>query len=233
MRRRRRQINKISGITLTIIFTIAFIALLPQELQIAILSIAIILPIIIIIYRLPSVKGFIGELIVSRAIAKTSSEDKEQYIINNLILKDENGKTSQIDHLIINQSGIYVIETKNYKGTIYGDEQDFNWIQELSNGKQYEFYSPVKQNLTHINMVRKTIQMQVPMYSIIVFIKGNIDNVNSNKVYRLKSFIENIKHYEKIKISVETVEEIYTILKDYKDNPRATIKEHINNINKF
>ena len=113
------------------------------------------------------------------------------------------------------------------------EETVLNWIQELNNGKQYEFYSPVKQNLTHINMVRKTIQMQVPMYSIIVFIKGNINNVNSNKVYRLKSFIENIKHYEKIKISVETVEEIYTILKDYKDNPRATIKEHINNINKF
>ena len=228
--------KKIKQITILIALSIFFIPILfkkSPELAIACISLTVLLIIIKIILNSPTAKGFIGEFIVSRAIAKTSSEDKEQYIINNLILKDENGKTSQIDHLIINQSGIYVIETKNYKGTIYGDEQDFNWIQELNNGKQYEFYSPVKQNLTHINMVRKTIQMQVPMYSIIVFIKGNIDNVNSNKVYRLKSFIENIKHYEKIKISVETVEEIYTILKDYKDNPRATIKEHINNINKF
>lgn len=200
------------------------------ELMMVCISIAIIITVLTIILKTPTVKGFIGELIVSTAIKKTATEDKVQYLINDVILKDETGKTSQIDHILINQNGVYIIETKNYKGTIYGDEWDFNWIQELNNGDQYEFYSPVRQNQTHINMVKKALQMQVPVYSIIIFVRGNIDNVNSNKVYKLKAFTENIKYNEKIRISVETVEEVYTILQDYKDNPRATMREHIDNI---
>ena len=228
--RRNRKSSGTAGIIIAIMLIIGLIASLPKELIIALISTSIILPIIIIIIKSPTIKGFIGELIVSLAISKTSTENKVQYIINNIILKDETGKTSQIDHIIINQNGVYVIETKNYKGTIYGDEWNFNWIQELNNGNQYEFYSPIRQNQTHMNMVLNAIQMQVPIYSIIIFVRGNIDNVNSNKVYKLKSFVEKEKSNERKRISIETVDEIYSILIDYKNNPRATIKEHIDNI---
>ena len=57
----------------------------------------------------------------------------EQYVFNNYMATREN-KTSQIDHIVINKYGVFVIETKNYSGTIYGRVAYQKWTQVLAGG---------------------------------------------------------------------------------------------------
>ena len=67
----------------------------------------------------PQIKGFMGEKIVSLLLLCL---DKEKYkVINDVIIK--NGDiTSQIDNVVVSKFGVFVIETKNYKGWIFGYE---------------------------------------------------------------------------------------------------------------
>src|SRR5450631_2320313 len=72
---------------------------------------------------MPKIKGAIGEKSVAFFL---SGLDKTKYkLINNIMLQVGN-KTTQIDHVIVSNYGIFVIETKNYKGWIVGNEFDDN-----------------------------------------------------------------------------------------------------------
>ena len=72
-------------------------------------------------------KGKIGEK--ETAIYLSKIEGNKQ-IINNITLND-NGKTRQIDHIAITETGVFVIETKNFSGQIYGRENSKEWKQYL------------------------------------------------------------------------------------------------------
>ena len=89
--------------------------------------IAIILIIILAAYlKKPETRGKRGENKVKWVIGETI--ENEQYVINDFILSN-NGSTSQIDHVVINPRGVFVIETKNYSGEIYGSENQREWTQ--------------------------------------------------------------------------------------------------------
>ena len=121
--------------------------------------------------------GRLGEYRVSKQLKKLN---KRKYkVLNNILLKTKRG-TVEIDHIVISAKGIYVIETKNRKGIIYGAENWNYWTQKLYT-KQHKFYSPIKQNNSHIEALRNILKKhQVKYYSLIVFIKtANIKKVNT------------------------------------------------------
>lgn len=104
-------------------------------------------------FKNPKTRGKRGENSVKHIIGETI--ENEQYIINDLILSID-GSTSQIDHIVINSRGVFVIETKNYSGEIYGSENQREWTQVLAYGNvKNKLYNPIKQNLTHIYKVKK------------------------------------------------------------------------------
>jgi hypothetical protein len=84
----------------------------------------ILLVVAAIIYNLysPVLKGKAGERKVKNVLEKL---DQNHYIsFHDVYIPINNGKkTSQVDHIVLSQNGIYVIETKNYKGWITGAEQ--------------------------------------------------------------------------------------------------------------
>ena len=70
-------------------------------------------------------KGVVGEAMGS--LAGKLFLDKETYrSINNVTLNTSNG-TTQIDHVIASRYGIFVVETKNYQGWIFGGEKQAEW----------------------------------------------------------------------------------------------------------
>jgi len=76
----------------------------------------------------------------------------------------------QIDCLAINQQGIFIFESKDYGGWIYGNAKQRYWTQTLNFGRaKHQFYNPVFQNSSHITAIRDLIPSQFPIYSIIVF----------------------------------------------------------------
>ncbi|QYY37413.1 nuclease-related domain-containing protein [Ruficoccus sp. ZRK36] len=92
-------------------------------------------------------KGWLGEKMTSLGIWATL--DKQCYPrFHDVIAPSTNG-TTQIDHVIVSRVGIFVIETKNYSGWIFGGEKQAKWTQSLY-GKKSSFQNPLHQNYRHI-----------------------------------------------------------------------------------
>jgi len=73
-------------------------------------------------------------------------------LFNNLYLPSIEGKINQIDHLLILNSCIFIIETKNWSLKTYGDYFKKNWIQ--YHGERQEFIpSPLYQNRSHVRTI--------------------------------------------------------------------------------
>ena len=174
-------------------------------------------------------KGAMGEFGIRFVLGKNI--EGERYVIGNLILEDETGKTSQIDHVLINDKGIFVIETKNYSGKIYGNESQREWTQVFQYGKvKNKFYNPVKQNATHIYMLKKALAVSVPIYSVVVFIKADIDEVTADNVFDIEGMQDFIEETPSANISGAQIDEIYHALKEIKENCEISTAEHIQNI---
>lgn len=92
----------------------------------------------------------------------------------NIYLPKENGETSEIDVVLLHESGIYVLESKNYSGWIFGTESQLYWTQTLPNGQNHshkeKFYNPILQNKGHLKWIQKYLDDEtLPFYSYIVF----------------------------------------------------------------
>jgi len=155
-------------------------------------------------------------------------------IINDITLYHEgNGTSSQIDHIYICTYGVYVIETKNYSGQIYGSDDSTEWMQILGYGKRTKnkFYSPVKQNATHLYAVRKLLPKNVPVSGCVVFVQGNTDHIDSRYVYTPQTLSRLLQPPTREKVlSPQQIEQICTTLCEYRDKYHVTESEHLQNI---
>ena len=102
-------------------------------------------------------RGWVGESGTNLLSDIFLPKDK-YYKYNDILLPKEQG-TTQIDHIVVSQYGIFVIETKNLSGWIYGDQYNKYWTQKFFK-KTYRFYNPIHQNYGHI----KTLEALLPRY---------------------------------------------------------------------
>lgn len=164
-----------------------------------------------ILYRRPSVKGRRGENRVSATLKYLPSESR---MIDNLVLKTKDGYT-QLDHVVVSHYGLFVIETKNYKGWIFGSETKLHWKQVLYK-QSYQFYNPIFQNQSHIRVLRSHLPdlYRLPMVSIVVFagdckLKIHAPNEHVIKRRELNSIIKN---YSEKNLDNAEIENIYNRL---------------------
>ena len=115
-------------------------------------------------------KGFLGETVIN--VAMWLKLEKDVYHrLNNVTLPLANGGSTQIDHVIVSVYGIFVIETKNYKGWIYGSEKQKQWTQVFQNGSKFKFQNPLRQNYLHIKTLADLLGLELSYFhSMIAFI---------------------------------------------------------------
>ena len=104
----------------------------------------------------PHIKGWVGELKTTLS-DKLFLDSKVYKQFNNFIIKDESGST-QIDHIIVSKFGIFVLETKDYSGWIYGHEKSEYWTQNIF-GNKNRFQNPLRQNYRHTIMLSKYLDI--------------------------------------------------------------------------
>ena len=116
-----------------------------------------------------SSKGFVGESVIN--LTTWLMLDKQIYHrLNNITLPLANGGSTQIDHIIVSIYGIFVIETKHYKGWIFGSENQAQWTQMIM-GRKYKFQNPLRQNYLHIKTLAELLSLDMQnFHSMIVFI---------------------------------------------------------------
>lgn len=180
-------------------------------------------------------KGCRGEYRTSQQFEKLIPNAK--MLFNTYINKNET-ETTEIDIIVISKYGIYVVENKNYKGWIFGDEKSQKWCQHLNKKKKFFFYNPIKQNNTHIESLRTLLKennLEKEIRSYVCF-NGNAVfkkmNVTSPNIVVTKS-IDLYKHIDKSVecITSEEVNKIYTLLKPYTKVSEDKKQQHIDNIN--
>jgi hypothetical protein len=169
-------------------------------------------------------RGAFGEDVVNFVLGRT--KEGKKYVISDLIL-DINGKTTQIDHIVINPRGIFVIETKNYSGRIYGSENQLEWTQVLKYGKEkHKLYNPLKQNATHVAYVKKLVG-KLPVFSLVVFVKNNVVNINAPNVISVSKLNKRLKSGEDV-LGPSLMKSAYETLLNNRSS--ATTEEHVKNI---
>lgn len=180
------------------------------------------------IIHMPFIKGKLGERKVSNLLKRLTK--KNGVFINNLTIGNEtSGKTHQIDHVLISTKGIFSIETKNYSGRIYGNDNNREWTQVLNYGRvKNKFYSPVKQNETHIYSMKEIIKENVNINNIVIFLDTDIDRIDSNYVFTRREFKKYYKRMNDNVLSEEQVTSIYEKLINSKLDIKN--KEHVKNI---
>ncbi|EKQ58031.1 MULTISPECIES: NERD domain-containing protein [unclassified Clostridium] len=191
-----------------------------------------VLMIFLFIFRLfsPKIKGYLGEKSVSNKLSKL---DPSKYkVINNLMLKVDS-KTTQIDHIVVSNYGIFVIETKNYKGWIIGNENDEYWKQVIYKRKE-KLYNPIKQNYGHIMALKEVLNdfHNLNYISIVTFtINADLKvNTKTDVTYTTK-LIKTIERYKDNSISDNDKEEVYNKLLSLNVDNKDNRKTHVQAIN--
>lgn len=116
-----------------------------------------------------AVKGWFGEL--QGTLAKKLFLDGDTYFdINNVTIPTANGST-QIDHVIVSRYGVFVVETKNIDGWIYGDEKSPLWTQNLF-GKKFKFQNPLHQNYRHTRALSEYLDIDHDKFFPVVMFWG-------------------------------------------------------------
>lgn len=112
--------------------------------------------------------GQFGEFATEFALTNDNLEG-DLVVLKNVYVPTQ-GKTTEIDVLMIHEKGIFVFESKNYSGWIFGNADQLNWTQSLQNGEKNRFYNPIRQNRTHIKALAEFLEKPVSEFtSYIVF----------------------------------------------------------------
>ena len=128
------------------------------------------IPLVIVatIFKSSWFKGALGEALVN--ILLTRQLDKRVYhLIKNVTLPTEDG-TTQIDHILVSKYGVFVIETKNMKGWIFGSANQKRWTQRIYKHSS-KFQNPIHQNYKHLKTLEAGLEISGDsIFSVIVFI---------------------------------------------------------------
>ena len=116
--------------------------------------------------------GWFGE---HWACASLDKLDKNKYIVLNDIMILINGKTYQIDHVVLSKYGIFVIETKQYNGYITGDKYDNKWVRHLKDNKKVYYTNPIRQNYGHVKAISELLEIsEDKVFNIVCITSKNV-----------------------------------------------------------
>jgi len=185
-------------------------------------------------------KGVIGEADVHREIRKLPGHKKT---LTNCYIPTDEG-TTEVDVIMINELGIFVIESKNYSGIICGNEDDRMWTEVFPvyryDHRDFDFYNPIMQNETHIKWLKAILELDdsTPIYSIVLFsndcelrnIKILAPNVYVGYQVWLKHIFRDIVHMNESRLTKDDIKSIYRQLEPYTHVSEKEREAHIERI---
>lgn len=187
--------------------------------------------------------GRYGEYLTYRYLRQYEKEGAK-FLFNLYIPKGENG-TTEIDVLMISPNGLFVFESKNYSGWIFGSEHQSKWYQTLPQGRgrshKESFYNPIMQNRTHIKHLKALLGENIPMHSIVTFsdrctlknvqiISSDVHVINRGDVMRVAAMIGLITSAT---LSEPQIQVLYDRLYPYTQADATAKEKHIAQIEQF
>lgn len=205
-----------------------------QTLQTALISLWPVWAVLVIagllgaVLRHPRFKGWRGERRVQRMI-REGLNPHEYVDLHNVTLPTEGGST-QIDHLIFSPHGVFVLETKNLKGWIFGSERQPEWTQKIHKNHSQKFQNPIRQNYLHTQTVQ-----QKQVHSVVAFVgESQFKTEMPAQVLQGDAFIGYIRQFQQAVWSLEQMQMLIDRLEQVRLAPtRATHQAHVAHVQKI
>lgn len=187
--------------------------------------------IVFLFFKSPFMKGKIGEWIVN--LTNSTMLDETIYIpIKNVTLTLKDGSTTQIDHILVSKYGIFVIETKNMKGWIFGGEHQKEWTQQ--NFKQkHKFQNPLHQNYRHTKALEEIFGLPSSAFvSVIAFVgECEFKTTMPSNVFRGISYTSYIRSFTQEKLDPLQIRHALNKLQNKRlDQSFQTDRSHVRNL---
>ncbi len=180
---------------------------------------------------LPVIKGRIGEGVVNLA-AKLRLDSGIYHTIKDATIPSKNG-TTQIDHIIVSKFGIFVIETKNYKGWIFANAKDRQWTQNIY-GRKHRFQNPLRQNYAHICALSELLESsKEKIIGVVCFMgEAKFKTPIPEGVFLEGSYVNHIKSFQTpVFIEAEVSALIQRIESGRLERGRKTNRQHVHQLN--
>ena len=154
-----------------------------------------IIPLLIVvsIFKSRWFKGVFGEFLVNKLLSQLP--DSDYTLVRNVTLPTDDG-TTQIDHIVVSRFGIFVVETKNMKGWIFGSKSQKQWTQKIYRHTS-KFQNPLHQNYKHVKTLESLLSIDSSkLHSVIVFIGDSTFKTDMpNNVTYARGCLDYIKQY--------------------------------------
>ena len=137
----------------------------------------------------------------------------------------------QIDHVVISVYGIFVIETKNYTGWIYGTDASEKWVKNMY-GTKYYFQNPLRQNYSHVKTLQRMFGLPIDKFvPVVVFLRGATLKCDTQGTVIYSSQLKHfIRSYAVQILSVSDVERLVKTLSLQNIIDKRVRKAHIENV---
>ncbi len=179
------------------------------------------------IFKSPWFKGVLGEALV-KFTARLRLPAETYHPIYNVTLKTPDG-TTQIDHIFVSRFGIFVVETKNMKGWIFGDENQAQWTQKIFK-KSFKFQNPLRQNYKHVKALEAVLDVPPEViHSVVVFVgESNFKSSMPPNVTRGGDYIKYIKSFREPVLTDIKVQDLLAQIQSGRLEPsRETHRKHV------
>ncbi len=160
-----------------------------------------------------------------------SSLGNNYVAMQNILLPTKSGST-ELDHILVSNYGIFVIETKNYSGSVYGDQKYKHWKHYDRSGKEHKFYSPIQQNAGHVGTLKRAINLDESAFIPIVVFSGSAELkiTAETPVVKLNQLEKTIKSYKKKMFNNDEVKKIVKDIKSANMDSVLARKQHIKHV---
>lgn len=177
-----------------------------------------------------SYKGKVGERKVSNKLSKLIDEDSGCIAFHNITLRTPDGST-QIDHVLLSQCGIFIVETKNMKGWIFGGDRQKKWTQVIFK-KKTTFQNPIHQNYKHVKAIQNLLSVKKNViYNVVVFV-GDVKfktKMPAN-VLKTKKLVPYIKSHSQQVFDRGELEHFRHLIDSVMSGKLVTDKQHRKNV---
>lgn len=148
---------------------------------------------------------------------------------HNVIIPSGNG-TTQIDHFLISPYGLFIIETKNRRGWIFGSGNQKRWTQSIY-GKNYSFQNPLRQVFRQKKVLSEFLEIKESKIHTVIYFAGDCkfrtempDNVIKTRLGRY------VKQYKDVVLSTEEMDHIIEKIEHYVSESSLTTKDHMRSL---
>lgn len=180
----------------------------------------------------PNQKGKCGERLVAARLRNGLPD--EYRILNNIYLPLPDGTTTQIDHIVVSQYGVFVVETKSYSGWIFGDANSKEWTQFIYS-KKSRFQNPIRQNYKHVCALAHNLGIDKSYFHGVVAFTGDCEfktDMPDGVVYS-RRIADYIRAFRAPMINIRQVYEVASAIAEWQGTlSEGQITDHVSNLKK-